>query len=65
MSLASLDPGDGRLLSFGNLWGAFIVALILFFIVSIVDQVAKLRQAEADEKELLEAAPAAAKKKRN
>ena len=52
MSIASLDPGTGELLSFGNLWNIFLAGLILFFVVSIVDQVASMTQQEADEKEL-------------
>ena len=66
MSIASLDPGTGELLSFGNLWNVFLASLILFFIVSIVDQVASMTQLEADEKELeaLEAQLKADKKKK-
>ena len=40
LSLASLDPGTGGLLSLGNLWNGFIAGLVLFFIHSIVEQVA-------------------------
>lgn len=51
-SLASLDPGTGGLFSLGTLWNGFIVGLILFFIWSIIDQMAKSKQAELDEAEL-------------
>lgn len=58
LSLASIDPGEGSLLSFGTLWNIFLASLILYFVISIVDQVAQMRQAEADQVELsaLEAA---------
>jgi len=58
LSLASLDPGTGGVLSLGNLWGMFIAGLVLFFVYSIVEQVALATQAEADSAELdaLEAA---------
>ena len=46
LSLASLDPGASGLLSAGNLWNGFIVALILFFIWSIVEQVCRTGLAE-------------------
>uniref|UniRef100_A0A7S3EXK5 EF-hand domain-containing protein n=1 Tax=Haptolina ericina TaxID=156174 RepID=A0A7S3EXK5_9EUKA len=49
LSYDSLDPGSGRILSLGNLWNGFIVALVLFFLYSIVDQMAKAKQAEKDE----------------
>jgi len=52
LSLASLDPGSGGILSFGNLWNVFLVALILFFVVSIVDQLAKAEQADRDSREM-------------
>ena len=56
LSLASIDPGTGGLLSVGNLWNAFIAGLVLFFIYSIVEQVALTTQAanDADELEALE-----------
>ena len=56
LSLASIDPGTGGLLSVGNLWNAFIAGLVLFFIYSIVEQVALSTQAanDADELEALE-----------
>ena len=63
LSLASIDPGEGGLLSPSNLWNGFLAALILFFVVTIVEQVAKVRQNEADAKEL-EATPAAEKRPR-
>jgi membrane protein YqaA with SNARE-associated domain len=52
LSLASIDPGEGGLLSLGNVWNGFIAALVLFFVVTIVEQVAKARQDEANEAEL-------------
>lgn len=70
LSLASLDPGDGSggVLSLGALWGAFIAGLVLFFVYSIVEQVALSTQQgyDADELAALEAkleAEAAAKPK--
>jgi membrane protein YqaA with SNARE-associated domain len=52
LSLASLDPGKGGALSLGNLWGAFIGVLILFFVVSMVEQIALQAQAADDDAEL-------------
>eukprot|EP00325_Prymnesiales_sp_UTEX-LB-985_P033788 CAMPEP_0174739230 /NCGR_PEP_ID=MMETSP1094-20130205/71241_1 /TAXON_ID=156173 /ORGANISM="Chrysochromulina brevifilum, Strain UTEX LB 985" /LENGTH=564 /DNA_ID=CAMNT_0015942761 /DNA_START=69 /DNA_END=1763 /DNA_ORIENTATION=- len=52
LSLAALDPGTGKMLSPGNLWNGFIVLLVLFFVYSIVEQVAISAQAAADEAEL-------------
>ena len=52
LSLASIDPGEGGILNPGNVWNGFIAALVLFFVVTIVEQVAKGRQDEADEAEL-------------
>jgi len=51
-SLASLDPGSGAFFSVGNLWNGFIVSLVLFFLLSIVDQMAKSKQSDLDEKEM-------------
>jgi len=48
VSLAGLDPGMGNLLSLGTLWNAFIVVLILFFVYSIIEQVAIQAQHSAD-----------------
>jgi len=48
VSLAALDPGTGSVLSPGNLWNGFIFLLVLFFIYSIVEQVAISWQAAAD-----------------
>ncbi|KAL3915360.1 MAG: hypothetical protein SGPRY_007251 [Prymnesium sp.] len=50
-SLDSLDPGSGSIFSIGNLWNAFILGLIIFFLISIVDQMAKSKQAQIDEAE--------------
>jgi len=52
LSLASIDPGESGLLNFGSLWNGFLAALILFFVATIVEQVAKARQDEADKAEL-------------
>ena len=52
LSLASIDPGEGGILSPGNVWNGFIAALVLFFVVTIVEQVAKARQDEANEAEM-------------
>lgn len=52
LSLAAIDPGESGLLSPGNVWNGFIAALVLFFVVTIVEQVAKARQDDANEAEL-------------
>jgi len=52
LSLASLDPGTGGIFSVGALWNAFIAGLVIFFVVSIVEQVAASAQASEDEAEL-------------
>ena len=52
LSLASLDPGTGGFFSLGNLWSAFIAGLVLFFIHSIVEQVALQTKAARDAAEL-------------
>uniref|UniRef100_A0A6U6HZ03 EF-hand domain-containing protein n=1 Tax=Zooxanthella nutricula TaxID=1333877 RepID=A0A6U6HZ03_9DINO len=53
VSLGSLDPGAGQ--SFlKTCWELFIVGLVLFFVVSIMNQLAQLKQAEADEAKLEE-----------
>jgi len=52
LSLGSLDPGEGGLFSVGTLWGLFIVGLILFFVYSIVEQVALNAQKELDAADL-------------
>ena len=44
LSLASLDPGTGGIFSVGALWNAFIAGLVIFFVVSIVEQVAASAQ---------------------
>jgi len=51
-SLASIDPGEGGLFSLGKLWNGFIAALILFFVITIVEEVAKVQQNVKDAKEL-------------
>jgi len=52
ISLASIDPGSGDILTLGNLWNGFIAALVLFFAFTIVDQLAKSKQAELDDEEI-------------
>lgn len=52
LSLGSLDPGTGGLLSFGTLWNGLIASLVLFFIYSIVEQVALQTQQTYDGAEL-------------
>lgn len=47
LTLASLDPGTGSILSFENLWNASLAGLIIFFLVSIIDQMAKSKQVGA------------------
>jgi len=54
LSLGSLDPGSGGLLSPGNLWNGFIACLCLFFVLTIIDQVASSKQADLDEVQLAE-----------
>mmetsp|Transcript_74630 Transcript_74630/g.155610 ORF Transcript_74630/g.155610 Transcript_74630/m.155610 type:complete len:506 (-) Transcript_74630:138-1655(-) len=48
ISLAALDPGKGQSL-FKMAWEMFIVCLVLFFVVSIMNQLARSQQAELDE----------------
>jgi len=48
VSLDALDPGTGNILSPGNLWNGFILLLVLFFVYSIVEQVAINSQASSD-----------------
>lgn len=52
VSLASLDPGEGGYFSVGMLWNGFIAGLILFFVVSIIEQVAIATQADLDAAEI-------------
>jgi len=52
LSLGSLDPGSGGIFSLGNLWNLFIISLVCFFIVTIIDQVAKSEQASIDKREI-------------
>ena len=51
------------MLSPGNLWNGFIMCMVIFFVVTIIDQVAIATQASLDEAEVaaLEAAAAAGK----
>jgi len=54
LSLASIDPGTGGLLSVGNLWNLLIAGLVGFFIYSIVEQVALVTQQAYDSAEIEE-----------
>jgi len=55
VSLGALDPGAGTSL-FKMGWELFIVGLVLFFLVSIADQLAKAKQQEVDEARIEELA---------
>ena len=46
VSLASLDAGSASFFSLGNLWNAFIACLILFFVHTIIQQVAHAQAAK-------------------
>uniref|UniRef100_A0A7S4UKD5 EF-hand domain-containing protein n=1 Tax=Alexandrium monilatum TaxID=311494 RepID=A0A7S4UKD5_9DINO len=48
VSLGSLDPGAGTSI-LKMCWELFIVCLVLYFVVSIVNQLARMKQAELDE----------------
>eukprot|EP00928_Gymnodinium_smaydae_P072569 TRINITY_DN5590_c0_g1_i2.p1 TRINITY_DN5590_c0_g1~~TRINITY_DN5590_c0_g1_i2.p1 ORF type:complete len:519 (+),score=132.00 TRINITY_DN5590_c0_g1_i2:88-1644(+) len=52
VSLGSLDPGSGDINIAKTAWELFIVCLVVFFLLSIVVQLARLQQAEYDEAEL-------------
>jgi len=53
VSLASLDPGAGTsILKF--CWELFVVGLVLFFVVSIVNQLARVKQQELDDAQVEE-----------
>lgn len=51
ISLSSLDPGTGTS-PLKMLWELFIVGLVLFFLFSVVDQLARTKQQELDDEEL-------------
>lgn len=51
ISLSSLDPGTGTSI-LKMLWELFIVSLVLFFLYSVIDQAARTKQQELDEKEI-------------
>lgn len=51
VSLGSLDPGAGTSI-FKVCWELFIVCLVLYFVVSIVNQLARMKQQELDEARL-------------
>jgi hypothetical protein len=53
VSLSSLDPGAGGGI-LGTLWDIFLAGMILYFVVSIVEHLAKSRQAEIDNERLEE-----------
>jgi len=62
VSLSSLDPGAPTSI-FKVAWELFIVGLVLFFVVSIMNQMAQSKQAEFDEVKVEEARKKAQKKK--
>jgi len=51
ISLSSLDPGTGTS-ALKILWELLIVGLVLFFLFSVVDQLARTKQQELDDAEL-------------
>mmetsp|Transcript_80957 Transcript_80957/g.262223 ORF Transcript_80957/g.262223 Transcript_80957/m.262223 type:complete len:500 (-) Transcript_80957:473-1972(-) len=51
ISLSSLDPGAGTGV-FKMLWELLIVGLVLFFLFSVIDQLARSKQQELDEAKL-------------
>jgi len=51
ISLGSLDPGAGTSV-LKVCWELFVVGLVLFFLVSVIEQMARSKQAELDEAEL-------------
>jgi len=51
VSLGALDPGAGQSF-FKMCWELFVVGLVLFFVVSIMNQLAQYRQQEADDEKL-------------
>lgn len=62
VSLGALDPGAGQS-PLKTCWELFVVGLVLFFVMSIVNQFAQMRQQEADEKRLEDMAQEADGKK--
>jgi hypothetical protein len=53
VSLSSLDPGAGGSI-LGTLWDLFLAGMILYFAVSIIEHLAKSRQAEIDNEQIEE-----------
>jgi len=51
VSLASLDPGTGTSIM-NKCWELFIIGLVIWFCVSIIDEVARSKQAELDAKKV-------------
>lgn len=51
VSLGALDPGAGTSI-LKVCWELFIVSLVLYFLVSIINQLARMKQLEADEAQL-------------
>jgi hypothetical protein len=51
ISLSALDPGEGES-ALKKCWELFIVALVLFFVYSCVEQIARMKQADLDEAEI-------------
>jgi membrane protein YqaA with SNARE-associated domain len=52
ISLGSLDPGTGRISKSKLFWEAFIVCLVVFFVVKAIDEAARNQQAQLDDAEL-------------
>merc|ERR1712025_43692 len=55
ISLSKLDPGESQNFmkkALGSLWELLIVGLVLYFAVSIINELAKTKQAQLDEDEL-------------
>jgi len=63
ISLSSLDPGTGTSV-LKTLWELFIVGLILFFVFSVVNQLAQSKQHDLDKAEIKRLEEEKAKKKK-
>lgn len=64
VSLSSLDPGTGTSV-LKMLWELFIVGLVLFFLFSVLDQIARTKQQELDDAEIERFSQAKKLKKQN
>lgn len=65
VSLASLDPGDGGVSIPKLAWDGFLACLILYFFWAVLEQIAKSKQAEYDEKEIEEMKNGGGEKKKD